>query len=357
MRTVLSVLVSLLAGLLALVAVTGALVDEVAHRPETVRGLAEQVASDDAVRAAIPRAVTDVVEDAVPEEVPEPLTQWAEDLTRPIAESVAEDPKVVQGWSDTADEARRAWLIDLDRARESEAPMSAGRFDVPFGPVAQTGLVSALGEVETSLREDRVAVPGQGLVEALLGVDVGDWAAETLIAPLYDRAAELRDSSELTMTVQVEALSGVERSTVAAWVGASAHWEWAAVGALVLLLAAMLLAPSGRRGLAPIVAGLTVLLGTVVVRERVVPDSFGVTAPDGIPDGVAALVREVHRALAPAVDGVLAPWFDGLLQGGGVLLLLGVLVLAAELLARHLRRRRTHHRTEGSHRSEGSALA
>ena len=54
------------------------------------------------------RAVTDVVEDAVPDQVPEPLTQWAEDLTRPIAESVAEDPKVVQGWSDTADEARRA---------------------------------------------------------------------------------------------------------------------------------------------------------------------------------------------------------------------------------------------------------
>ncbi|CAM3609125.1 hypothetical protein E4A47_02920 [Micrococcus flavus] len=357
MRTVLSVLVSLLAGLLALVAVTGALVDEVAHRPETVRGLAEQVASDDAVRAAIPRAVTDVVEDAVPEEVPEPLTQWAEDLTRPIAESVAEDPKVVQGWSDTADEARRAWLIDLDRARESEAPMPAGRFDVPFGPVAQTGLVSALGEVETSLREDRVAVPGQGLVEALLGVDVGDWAAETLIAPLYDRAAELRDSSELTMTVQVEALSGVERSTVAAWVGASAHWEWAAVAALVLLLAAVVLAPAGRRGLALAMAGLTVLLGTLGLRSALAPESFAVSAPEGVPDGVAALVREVQRAVVPALEGALAPWFEGLLQGGGVLLLLGVLVLAAELLARHLRRRRTHHRTEGSHRSEGSALA
>lgn len=357
MRTVLSVLAALLAGLLALVATAGVLVDEAAHRPELVRGITEQVASDDAVRAAIPRAVTDVVEDTVPDQVPEPLTQWAEDLTRPIAESVAQDPKVVQGWSDTADEARRAWLIDLDRARGSEDPVPGGRFDIPFGPVAQTGLVSALGEVETSLREDRFTLPGQGLAEALLGVDVGDWAAQTLIAPLYDRAAELRDSSELTMTVEVEALNTVDRSTVATWVAASAHWEWAAGAALVLLLAAVVLAPAGRRGLALIVAGLTVLLGTLWLRGALAPESFAVSAPEGVPDGVAALAREVQRAVGPALEGALAPWIQGLLWGGGALLLLGVLAALAELVARRVRRHRTHGVAEGSHRSEGSHTA
>lgn len=350
MRTVLSVLAALLAGLLALVATAGALVDEVAHRPETLRGITEQVATDDAVRAAIPRAVTDVVEDAVPDQVPEPLTQWAEDLTRPIAESVAEDPKVVQGWSDTADEARRAWLIDLERARGSEDPVPGGRFDIPFGPVAQTGLVSALGEVETTLREDGLALPGQGIAEALLGVDVGDWAADTLIAPLYDRAAQLRDSTELTMTVEVEALSGVDRSTVALWVAASAHWQWAAVAALVLLLAAVVLAPAGRRGLALAVAGLTVLLGTLGLRRALAPESFAVSAPEGVPDGVAALVREVQRAVVPALEGALAPWFEGLLWGGAALAALGILVALAELLVGRSRRHRTHQVAEGSHR-------
>ncbi|MBD4578032.1 hypothetical protein GUG60_01960, partial [Xanthomonas citri pv. citri] len=103
MRTTLSFLVAALAGLLAVLATAGALVDEATHRPELLRGVTEQVAVDPEVRAAVPGVIDDVVHDAIPEQVPGPLAQVAEDLLRPLAQRVADDPQVVQGWSDTAD--------------------------------------------------------------------------------------------------------------------------------------------------------------------------------------------------------------------------------------------------------------
>ena len=235
MRRALSLLLALLAGALAVLASVGSFVDDVAHRPETVRGITETVASDPQVRARIPDVVADAVEDAVPDEVPPSLTQLVEDLVRPVAQSVADDPGVVQGWSDTADEARRAWLADLDRARETGESGPGGEITVPFGPVAQSGVAAALGDVEQRLRANEFNLPGQGLAEILLGTDVGDWAADTVIGPLYERAAALRDDTQLNMTVTVDALQGVERTTVATAVAASAHWIWAGVAAAVLL--------------------------------------------------------------------------------------------------------------------------
>lgn len=346
MRSAFSLLLAVLTGLMALMATVGALVDEAAHRPETLRGIAEQVASDDAVA----RGVTDVVDDVVPDQVPEQLTRWTEDLIRPIAAAVAQDPSVAEGWSDTVDQARRAWLVDLAQARGSQDPVPGGRFDVPFGPVVQNGVVSVLDEVETALREDRIALPGLEVAETLLGADVGDWSADTVIAPLDDLAAELRDSSELTLTVEVETLRGVDRSTVATWVAASAHWTWAAVAAFLLLAAAAVLAPVGRRGLALAAAGLTVLLGSLSLRGALPPESFAVSAAEDAPDGVAVLVREIQRAVGPAVEGTLAPWFEGLLWGGAALAGLGVMVVLAELVAGRRRGRRTHEAAEGTHR-------
>ncbi len=85
MRTTLSFLVAALAGLLAVLATAGALVDEATHRPELLRGVTEQVAVDPEVRAAVPGVIDDVVHDAIPEQVPGPLAQVAEDLLRPLA--------------------------------------------------------------------------------------------------------------------------------------------------------------------------------------------------------------------------------------------------------------------------------
>ena len=209
MRTTLSFLVAALAGLLAVLATAGALVDEATHRPELLRGVTEQVAVDPEVRAAVPGVIDDVVHDAVPEQVPGPLAQAAEDLLRPLAQRVADDPQVVQGWSDTADEARRAWLAQLEDPQGADEPGSGADVTIPFGPVAQSGITAALGDIERDLREDRFDLPGQALLETIVGADVGDWAADTLLAPLYDRAADLRDSTALrTRLADAEARLG-----------------------------------------------------------------------------------------------------------------------------------------------------
>lgn len=332
MRQLAALLLALAAGALAVLAGVGALVDEAAHRPELVRGVAAQVASDDAVRAAIPGAVTDVVGDAVPEGVPGPLRGLAQDLVRPLAESAAQDETVVQGWSDTADEARRAWLHDLADARDAPEPAPGGEFRIPFGPVAQSGVAAALGDLEADLREDRLNLPGQELVERLLGLDFGDWAVQTLVGPLHERAAELRDRTDLTMTVTVDALQGVDRADVARAVEASAHWRWAAVAAAVLLAAAALVAPRGWRGATVLLTALITLVGGYVLANATRAEAFDVVAlPDATP-GVGRLVEQVQTALRPAVDTALAPYADGLATAGWIALAVGAALVVAELV-------------------------
>ncbi|MCG7421354.1 hypothetical protein MHY29_00590 [Micrococcus sp. ACRRV] len=351
MRSLLSLLSAVLAALLAVLATAGALVDRTAHQPDTVRQVAERIAADDAVRAAVPRAVTDSIEGAVPESVPAPLTQLAQDIVRPIAEDVAKDPDVATGFADTADEARRAWLMDLERARDGGEHAPGGEFRIPFGPVAQSGVASAVGDLETRLRSDQLNLPGQSIVEAIVGVDVGTWAADTLVKPLYDRAAELRDSTDLTMTVRVDALAGTDRATVARWVDASAHWRWAAGGSVLALVASLLLARRGRRGLALAVAGVTVLLAVLLASSAMDSSRWSLAAPDGATGGVAALARAAEAAFRPAVADVLAPWLGGLTTWGTVALLAGLVLMAIEVLAGPVRRRlaRTRPSGTGSH--------
>lgn len=341
MRQLTALLAALAAGLLAVLATAGALVDEAAHRPELVRQVAEQVASDDDVRAAIPDAVTDAVGDAVPEAVPDPLRGLAEDLVRPMARSVAEDEGVVRGWSDTADEARRAWLRDLEQAEAQEGFVPGGDFTIPFGPVAQSGVAAALGDLETDLREDRLNLPGQELVERLLGVDFGDWAVETLVSPLYERADALRDGTELTMTVSVDALKETDRTVVARGVAASAHWLWAAVASALLLVAAVVIAPLRWRGLGVLLAALVALAGGYLLAGATRAEAFAVSAPEGAPAGIARLVERVEDALRPAVNAALAPYAAGLTTAGWIALALGAALLVAELVISAARAGRT----------------
>lgn len=341
MRQLTAVLLALVAGVLAVLATAGALVDEAAHRPALVRQAAEQVAADDDVREAIPGAVADAVGDAVPEGVPGPLRGLAQDLVRPMAESAAQDEGVVRGWSDTADEARRAWLHDLREASDATGPVPGGDFTIPFGPVAQSGVAAALGDLETDLREDRLNLPGQQLVERLLGVDFGDWAVDTLVGPLHERAAELRDRTDLTMTVTVDALRDVDRSEVARWVSASVHWRWAAGGAVVLLAAAVLIAPLRWRGVAVLLSAATALVGGYLLANATRAEAFAVAAPEGAPAGIARLVERVEQALRPAVDAALAPYADGLTTAGWIALAVGAALLVAELVLSAARAGRT----------------
>ncbi|MDY6055803.1 hypothetical protein [Micrococcus sp.] len=333
LRTVLALLAALLAGLAAVLAGTGALVEEAARRPEMIRGIAETVAEDPDVRAAIPGAVTGVLEDAVPDQIPDQLTQVAEDIVRPIAQRVAEDPDVARSWGETADQARRAWLLDLAEARRTPEPVPGGDFTIPFGPVAQTGVAAALGDVETDLRENRYNLPGQGLLERIVGMDVGDWAADTIVAPMYDRAAALRDATDLRMTVQVDALREIDRTQVARGVAASVHWRWALALAAVLLVAAALTAPMRWRGPALALAGVVTLAGGLLLRSMLGPEDLALTAPEGSPHGVVTLVRQVEQALRPAVADAVRPYPDALVAGAAVALAGGLVLFALELLA------------------------
>ncbi|UTX34019.1 hypothetical protein NNL26_08520 [Micrococcus luteus] len=332
MRTTLSLIAALLAGVLAVLATAGALLHEAAHRPEMVRSVTEQAAADPDVRAALPGAVTDVVGDAVPDAIPDPARQWAEDLVRPLAQRVADDPQVAQGWSDTADEARRAWLAHLDDPDGADAPGSGGDVMVPFGPVAQSGIAAALGDIERDLRENRMNVPGQWILEKAVGVDVGDWAADTLIKPLYDRAAALRDSSALRMTVHVDALGDTDRATVNRWVDASAHWRWAAAGAVLALAGALVLAPRRRRGLALVVAGAVTLAGGLIGGARLGADAVRFAAPEGAAPGVATFVQRAEEAVRPALAAAVAPYPQTLTTVAWVTLGVGLLVMLAELM-------------------------
>lgn len=331
MRTTLSFLVAALAGLLAVLATAGALVDEATHRPELLRGVTEQVAVDPEVRAAVPGVIDDVVHDAVPEQVPGPLAQTAEDLLRPLAQRVADDPQVVQGWSDTADEARRAWLAQLEDPEGADEPGSGADVTIPFGPVAQSGITAALGDIERDLREDRFDLPAQGLLERIVGADVGDWAADTLLAPLYDRAAELRDSTALRMDARIDALAGTDRATVHRWVDASAHWRWAAAASVLALVGALLLAPRRRRGLAVAVAGVVALAGGLIGGARLGPDAVHLTAPEGASPGVAAFVQQMEEAAGPAFAAAVAPYPQALTTLGWIVLAAGLLLALAEL--------------------------
>ena len=107
MRTTLSFLVAALAGLLAVLATAGALVDEATHRPELLRGVTEQVAVDPEVRAAVPGVIDDVVHDAVPEQVPGPLAVMSSRWRRRRGEDFAVSSTALSGIEATTESGPR----------------------------------------------------------------------------------------------------------------------------------------------------------------------------------------------------------------------------------------------------------
>lgn len=333
-RRIVSLLLAVLAGLAAVLAVVGAAVDQAIREPELTHAAVDRVMEDPDVEDAAPRFVLDLVEAALPREI----SLVAGDLIREVTDhstgAALEDERVRAGVLESAEQARADWADRLDAGEvQSGSDSDAGTLTVPLGPVVShvgVGLVDDLADGTADLLgndDGSLVVPGG----SMFGVEM----PETDLAVLFDRARdgirEFAGQDRLSVLVHVggdDALVSVSSSLAdaPALMRASAHWVWAAVAAAVLGLAAVILGPGRWRGIAIAVVGLLLVGGGLAIPEAVAsPDLVRLSVPEDAPRSLADLTEAVDGVVRSAVADSFGPSTTGLLFGGGAAAVVGLL--------------------------------
>lgn len=333
-RRIVSLLLAVLAGLAAVLAVVGAAVDQAIREPELTHTAVDRVMEDPDVEDAAPRFVLDLVEAALPREI----SLVAGDLIREVTDhstgAALEDERVRAGVLESAEQARADWADRLDAGEvQSGNASEAGTLTIPLGPVVShvgIGLVDDLADGTADLLgndDGSLVVPGG----SMFGVEM----PETDLAVLFDRARdgirEFAGQDRLSVLVHVggdDALVSVSSSLAdaPALMRASAHWVWAAVAAAVLGLAAVILGPGRWRGIAIAVLGLLLVGGGLAIPEAVAsPDLVRLSVPEDAPRSLADLTEAVDGVVRAAVADSFGPSTTGLLFGGGAAVVVGLL--------------------------------
>lgn len=342
-RRVLSLLLAVLAGLAAVLAVVGSAADRAIREPELTRTAVDRVLADPGVEEASPRFVLDLVEAALPREVSLVAGDLLEDVTETATGAALRDERVRAGVFESAERARADWAGRLDAGEVAGAHgADAGTLTVPLGPVVShvgVGLIDDLAEGTADLlgnEDGSLVVPGR----SVFGVEVPD----TDLAGLFDRARdgirEFAAEDRLSVLVHVagddgsadSASDGASASPSSSLVDvptllrASAHWGWAAAAAAVLGLAALVLGPGRWRGVALAVAGLLLVGGGIAIPQVVGSrDLVRMGVPDSAPHSLAALTEAVDGVVRSVVVDSFAPSATGLLYAGGAAVVVGLL--------------------------------
>ncbi|VXB59942.1 hypothetical protein [Citricoccus sp. K5] len=313
MRTVLSILLAALAGLLAALSLVGARTEALVHTPDPLQQIAGPMSEDPQLQEDLPGEISSLVEDQLPDGMPGFAQSAASRLVEGAASGLVEDDRFPAAWSAVLEETRLDWVDRLDRlATEGTTP--AGTPGAGGAEAAGSGTVHLQAAPLVELGVDRLA-------EALSGVPGGEAVAETLregLAGGQEAGNEEAGESVLSVDLAVPDPDAVPTDVVVLIVENLYRWPWLAGTAVVVALLALWAAPRRRKGVPLFVAGLTALAAGGISRW-----ALGRMEPDA---GLEGIARVAADSLLEGIRGYAMPDTLILIIGGGVVAAFGLLV-------------------------------
>lgn len=308
MRTAVSTLLMLLASLLVLGAVTGSLVDRMAHTPGPARDVAASLPQDEAIRAALPPLVLQGIVDQLPDglQVPQALAGVLDRASTKAVTAVLDSSGFQPAWIDSVEASRAEYVHRLEAVRNGEAETATATLEL--GPLATQGVKRLSNDAEGL---------GLGLLAGALPTQVD--ASVELDLPGADAAGSLR---------------------IAQLVWAAEFWGWALALAVVAALAALGCAKPRGRGPVLALGGLLTCIWAIVLLTH--PWSAGNGGQPVVPSGASPSVPEAGQLLGNAVRDHVSAVVSGQLESAGILCLIGggIVVVAGVVIRRIEDRRR-----------------
>lgn len=296
MRTFVALLLTLVAGLLTAASVAGARLDAVFHTPEPLQQIAGPVLEREDVHSALPSTIAGAVQGELPDELPDQIQGGVAQLAESASAELLSDDRFSEAWSRSLDQTRTGWLADLESARQQQAggdtgslPADAATVDLQLGPIADLGQLK--------------------IVEALRQIPFGDLAVDVV-------EQNTPANHQVAVDLNIPDPAAVEPSQVVWLEGAVRHWPWLAVGAVVSLVLALVIAPGRRRWWALAVAGFTALVAGGAGRWAL--ESISASGSTG-------LARSVAEGFIEGVQDYAVPDTTALMVGGGIVAVLGIL--------------------------------
>ncbi|MEE1620431.1 hypothetical protein ACQ7DA_04225 [Zafaria sp. J156] len=273
MRTLFSLLLTLIAAVLAAVAVLGSGIDRAANTPEPVRRLAADLAADPGVRAELPGRLVDVVLDQLPVQIPSLLQPAVEGAVEDAVSGILDDPGFTDAWVEAADASRAGYVERLNQVGAGELDQAELRFEL--GPLASLGVERL-----------QAAAEGFRLGGLLSGLD---------------------PETDVGIDLGVLGQDQARPQTTAEQLALAESWPWAAAVAGLAGLLGLLLAPPGRRGGALVAGGLAgaLLAAGLAWWASTWPSTLAGavgTTPDA--DLGASLLRAVGASLGEQATGL-----------------------------------------------------
>ncbi|HEY4616499.1 MAG TPA: hypothetical protein VIG75_13655, partial [Citricoccus sp.] len=235
MRTVTSLALAVLAGLLAALALAGARADALVHTPGPLQRIAGPMVQDPQLRQALPEQVAGLVAQNLPEHTPALLEEGVQLLAEGAAQGLVTDERFPEAWSQSLERTRVDWVDRLEGiAAEPGTPVRPEQSTVHLhlAPVAAVGV--------DRLAETAGALPGGQEVERL----VRDRAGEVLAEDGESRGATAPGAAPLVVDLGVPDPARVSGARLAQAVALLPSWPWVAVGAGVAGLLALWMAPA-----------------------------------------------------------------------------------------------------------------
>ncbi|MCY1159896.1 MAG: hypothetical protein MOP51_2921 [Citricoccus sp.] len=316
MRTVLSLVLAVLAGLLASLALLGARLDALVHTPGPLRQIAGPMSEDPGLRAALPGQVTSLVQENLPDQVPSFLQEGLMELVRGAADGLVRDDRFPGAWSQTLEQTRVDWVQRLEAVEAGADGPADATLHLQLAPLAGLG-VDRMAESVGMFPGGEAA--GRAVREG----------AEQALADLQGPATgDDAGASPLAVDLNIPDPAQVSGQRLAQVVSLLPQWPWLVGAALAAGLLALLTAPRGRRWGVLVAAG-----GTAVLAGAIGWWALGRLEVTG----VSGLARLAAQSLTEGVREYALPDTVMLMAGGALVAVLGVL---AGLFSRGRARRR-----------------
>lgn len=307
MRTAVSTLLMILASLLVLGAVSGSLVDRMAHTPGPARNVAASLPHDEAVRAALPPLVLHGIVDQLPGgmQVPQALEGVLERASEKAVTAVLDSSGFQPAWIASVEASRVAYVDRLEAVRNGEAATATATLEL--GPLATQGV-------------KRLSSDADGLGLGLL-------------------AGALPTQVDASVELDLPGTDPADSPRIARVVWAAGFWGWALALAVVAAVASLWCARPRRRGPVLALGGLLTCIGALVLLTQ--PWSAGNAGQPVSPSGAGPSLPEAGQLLGTAVKDHVSTVVSSQLESAGILCLIGGgIVVAGGVVIRLIEDRR-----------------
>lgn len=305
MRTLLSGLCMLLAGLLAAASLAGHQIDQLLREEEPIREVAGGLPAEEQFSQAVSEMLVDELSDHLPEAVQGLIGDRAETAVAEAVEGMLEDERTREAWDEVLQTTRSDYADQLDRLFHEGSSGDAQELavELDLSPVAEA--------LTGPLRE--------GLESALGWLPGLDEESFEFLAP------------EVVVDVEAAAEDGADPYIWATLAAVSEHWTLLAIAAAVLTALGLLLGRGRGRWAALSLGGmLAAVLGVWVALTAASPD-FG--QPEGLPPAALAILDHVESG----ITGWAQPAWWIFSAASGVVALIGMLTAAVAPPGRPLR--------------------